>query len=553
LYVRNLPPVKPEAGERALFAEAAAEALPGSPGVGFLPLVSPLDVPPGTKFGGDIKFADATPDLTHVLMKESEAPLTSQAPRNALYEWSGGRIKLVSVEPDGTPVEGGLNVDFNTLRNAISADGSLVYWEGRGQFLRDTATEETVTIPAEAGVFQQASSDGSRAFYSAAFGQQGLYVFEVQKGAPLRGRLTRIAPEVLSYILGASDDGKYVYFVAGGTLAPGAPASGCCNLYVAHETGGSWTTTFIAALGGEDYVANFGNDSPYQPPHVSHNGRYVAFVSSSSLTGYDNRDAVSGVPDNEVFLYDAQANRLACVSCNPTGARPTGPASIQGWTMIHYFQTIRQPRYLSDSGRVFFETADPLVPQATNGVTDVYEYEPAGLGSCSSANVTFNAVSGGCAALISSGASGQESLFLDASESGNDVFFITTARLVSQDVDTSYDVYDAHVCSVSVPCAPVVVSPPACTTADSCRAAPLLQPTVFGSPASATFSGAGNVAPTVGRPTVKKAKKPRKHRAKRRRKGRGKRKGRGARGASRARGAAAPGSGQRRSGARTGR
>ena len=35
-------------------------------------------------------------------------------------------------------------------------------------------------------------------------------------------------------------------------------------------------------------------------------------------------DAVSGQPDEEVYLYDAVANRLVCVSCNPTGARPVG-------------------------------------------------------------------------------------------------------------------------------------------------------------------------------------------------------------------------------------
>ena len=47
-------------------------------------------------------------------------------------------------------------------------------------------------------------------------------------------------------------------------------------------------------------------------------------MSERSLTGYDNRDANSGVPDEEVFLYDADTGRLVCASCNPTGARPVG-------------------------------------------------------------------------------------------------------------------------------------------------------------------------------------------------------------------------------------
>ncbi len=38
---------------------------------------------------------------------------------------------------------------------------------------------------------------------------------------------------------------------------------------------------------------------------VSPNGEYVAFMSELPLTRYDNLDAASGVPDEEVYLYDA--------------------------------------------------------------------------------------------------------------------------------------------------------------------------------------------------------------------------------------------------------
>ena len=104
----------------------------------------------------------------------------------------------------------------------------------------------------------------------------------------------------------------------------------------------------------------------------------------------------------------------------------------------------------------------------------------------------------GCIGLISSGTSSEESAFLDASAAGpggqeaEDVFFITSSRLVSQDTDSAYDVYDAHICSTAVPCpTSAPVSPPPCT-AESCRAAPTPEPGVFAAPPSSTLTGNGN-------------------------------------------------------------
>ena len=74
------------------------------------------------------------------------------------------------------------------------------------------------------------------------------------------------------------------------------------------------------------------------------------------------------------------------------------------------------------------------------------------------------------------------------------MFFLTSSKFVAEDYDTTFDVYDAHVCSASAPCPTVTAAVPTCTTAESCRVAPTPQPSVFGDPSSATFSGEGNVA-----------------------------------------------------------
>jgi hypothetical protein len=112
------------------------------------------------------------------------------------------------------------------------------------------------------------------------------------------------------------------------------------------------------------------------------------------------------------------------------------------------------------------------------------------VGDCTEASSTFSAASGGCVSLISSGTSKEESAFLDASENGNDVFFLTASRLSPLDVDSALDVYDAHACSAESPCPPPPPPPPPACQGDACQN-PVAAPT-DATPGSLTFHGPGN-------------------------------------------------------------
>ena len=101
-------------------------------------------------------------------------------------------------------------------------------------------------------------------------------------------------------------------------------------------------------------------------------------------------------------------------------------------------------------------------------------------------------------ALISSGASPEESAFLDASESGGDVYFLSSAKLTSDDVNGGLVLFDAHECTAESQCVspaapasggPAKPKPPA-------KRAPTPQPEVFGAGPSDTFSGPGNLTPS---------------------------------------------------------
>ena len=512
------------------------------------------DVPEGTEFGVDQfhggqtcppqpqcgpKFLGGTPDFAHVVLRSLVA-LEEGAPAESLYEWSAGQLGLVSILPDGQPDASGsrpllglgqtARQESLDTRNAISTDGMRIVWEdhqGGNLYLRDVASGETVRLGG--GAFQDASSDGSRVLFSQ--GGQLEQCQLVEEPGNLHCDLTDLGA-LTGTVIGASPDASFVYFVSAGN-----------ELVVSHDG----VLSPITALSGDDFPdwaggQGGGTEGALEPlqrltARVSPDGRSVAFMSDGSLTGYDNHDALSARPDEEVFLYRAGAGEgeqgsLVCASCNPTGGRPHGvefsqletgggrlglagggtnvwprsqwlAANIPTWT-----NEFHQSRYLSDGGRLFFNSSDALVPQDTNNTEDVYQYEPpAGEGTppsdgCASGSPTFSAASGGCVGLISSGSSPQESAFLDASETGQDSFFLTTAKLSASDHDSAIDVYDAHACTTGSPCPPPPPTPQPACEGDACQTT--VQPPADVTPGSLTFQGPGNLtAPLSIKPPVK--------------------------------------------------
>ena len=526
------------------------------------------NVPSGTVFGREQvtggectgnscgpEFVGASPDASHIVLQYRWAPLVEGAPTGSLYEWAGGRLSVVSILPNETPAATGtLGTGYSSssvVKNAVSADGSRVVWSDGSLYLRDSAKAKTVQLdevqggsgagPAEP-IFQTASSDASRIFFTDpqrltkdAGGRPDLYECEiVEEAGELKCRLTDLTggsnepAGVMGTIPGVSEDGSYIDFVDSAVL-PGVQANergeaaiaGQPNLYMRH----AGATGLVAVLSGED--TSDWKSLRSLTARVSPNGHWFTFMSDRSLTGIDNRDAISGKHDEEVFLYHTGENgegKLVCASCNPTSGRVHGvlmgefsegfgPGSLSqfewgraiaailpGWTSPLY-----QSRYLSNSGRLFFDSFDALAPQDTNGTEDAYQFEPPGVGKCTEVSAAFVVASNGCVGLISSGTSKERSVFLDASQSGRDVFFLTTAQLSPLDIDSSIDIYDAHECGAGESCTPPVSVPvPACE-GDACQS-PVAAPE-DPTPGSLTYQGPGNPStPMVNRRSKPKSK-----------------------------------------------
>jgi hypothetical protein len=133
-----------------------------------------------------------------------------------------------------------LESEYEGVRRTVSENGERAIFETHegsslpfGIYLRDVARGETVLLPASN--YMTASKDASRVFFLKGSGRD-LEVFEVTSGAsePLAGKTVDLTVDPhageaadVTAVLGASDDGSYVYFATGGALTPNATHGEC--------------------------------------------------------------------------------------------------------------------------------------------------------------------------------------------------------------------------------------------------------------------------------------------------------------------------------------
>jgi hypothetical protein len=443
-------------------------------------------------------------------------------------------------------VLGQQNGDTGQTHDAVSADGSKIFftapdpygkgsgcWEGTAHtpqlYVRENGTT-TVPISAPPGVsspkpavYVGASSDGSRVFFLTKTKltpddkteDLELYEYDTDTGALVRvsrGESGEAAGEVVR-VVAIAPDGSAVYFIASGRLTPDAPVTAGDNLYRFDTK--TETTTYITTVSGSDYPEDkldrwwrsvynsgeeLGSDSTAEW-YTTPDGRYLIFASVADVTGYDssesNDNGIAECPTpqgagrayrcTEIYRYDAVSKTIVCVSCNPTGERPSSNALFARSAPGGSNPAGEPPRPVSDDGSyVFFDTTEALVPQDTNGTLDVYEWHD------------------GTVSLVSSGTDSDNSYFLDSSPDGANVFFGTHAQLVPADTDNQGDLYDARICTSAEPCAQAARGETAQCEGDACQApspAPIDQ-----SPASLSFSGSGNVVAAGATGTAPKAK-----------------------------------------------
>jgi hypothetical protein len=251
---------------------------------------------------------------------------------------------------------------------------------------------------------------------------------------------------------------------------------------------------YVYREGSLRFVATFGEaiKQAVSRIQVSPDGAHMALLTKSQLTSYDNGGK------SEMYSWEPASEKLICVSCLPDGEEPTSSveASLDGL-------------FMSNDGRTFFYTADPLVPRDTDKIHDVYEYTE------------------GQAQLISSGTGSQDRTkksnsrpggLSGVSANGVDAYFVTYENLVPQDLNGQFlKFYDARVGGGF----PYVQPAAQCEAADECHSEGSSSPTLAQIVSENSLGAGGNAEPPA---KAKANSKKKKHKKKHKKHGKGKKK-----------------------------
>jgi len=399
-----------------------------------------------------------------------------------------------------------------------SADGSRTLFTDTQQ-LTDSAVEDPlVSDSASRGCVNTKSESSGCNLYESICAGHCVHPGEerqlIDVSAAVRGGGARVQG-----MMAASPDCSHVYFVAKGVLSE-APNSlgqvahrGVENMYV-YERDTAYPQgrlAFIATLSPADHSEWEGTATGTGVANVTPDGRSVVFTSHRALTVDDTRPE----GPQQVFDYDARSGALIRISVGENGFNDNGNAGTGNASIVKLGSASLEtgslpqrsdPTMSHDGAYVFFESPVGLTPGALDDVRteegalaeNVYEYHEGHVYLISDGKDVGDEGFG--AEGVTTG--GAELLGSDAT--GANVFFATIDQLSPDDTDTERDLYDAHVCSASLPCLTPVSQPKPCE-GEACHEAPAAPPAapVAG---SVTFSGTGNATPVPARAVKGRAK-----------------------------------------------
>jgi hypothetical protein len=393
------------------------------------------------------------------------------------YDVSQGHdVRYIGATGDGTKV-------FFTSEEALTPDDldtsvDLYMWSEAGALAGNPIVLVSGATPG-GGAGEPGNSDGCVADFTekcdvTTYTQQ--FYCENEKGPAVSGNC--ISDNAI-----AGDSGD-IYFFSPEQLDGTRGIPNQENLYVYRNGRAQYVTSLI----GDQYCYGAYSFSKHcqriERMQVSPDDSYMAFITNTKVTQYDNSGHM------EMYRYTPSSRALVCASCRPDGEPPISEVTAS-----------QDGLFMTNDGRTFFSTEDPLVHGDTNESIDVYEYVDGrpqlitpGTGETRvPPTILFRAIS--------------PPGLVGVSADGRDVYFAIYDTLVPQDHNGLFaKFYDARSGGGFPASAPV----PPCEAADECHGESSSAPAAIADETSANLV-VGNVPAGKSR----KRKHHRRHAAKR--------------------------------------
>jgi hypothetical protein len=376
---------------------------------------------------------------------------------NGVYARIGSPGAQVTVNVAGTATAGcaasvSCNLTSPVKFQGASSDGSKVFFTTEQALLpsdKDTTSDlYECELPGDSGATPTAQGDVNSCPNLKAITATG----------------TSSGADVLS-VVAVSETGARVYFTATGVLT-GTPNSvgrsaepGKDNLYL-------WETPAAGEPDGHTaFIGVLPSSTPIEAQSTP-NGSDLVFTTTADLTIDDTSNVA------QAFRYDAEDGELLRVSTGQDGFNADGNTDTNSVTLAN--AKLNRLTISEDGSYIVFQSSDALTPQVQGAKQNVYEWH----------NGQVHLISDGTDTQDNSGLIG-----IDAS--GEDIYFVTADKLVGQDTDEDYDLYDARINGGF----PAPTPEPSCS-GESCQG-PLNSSLTASSPliSSTGLPAIGNLAP----------------------------------------------------------
>jgi hypothetical protein len=347
-----------------------------------------------------------------------------------IYDRFGGGLHLVSIRPNGVADTNSTRIGSgtaNSLDNAVSSDGTYVYWTSGGDdgsslgriFLRrhpeqgkvegecgEPAKACTVAVtqnlPTVSAFFWTAAADGSGAVFGENVeGGEKLVEFDLQRSEadPKTARQTIASP--VQGVLGASDDLSRLYFVVGPALGSGDLSAGSATVQNVKTASGFKVGQAIEGAGipvGTTIATVAPGTLTLSSPATA-SGAGVSLTAQELLTGAQKNSEGDAAQIDRPNLYldeggaISEGGALTFVATLEKGDVGGGtPEENRAYNDISKSFRTRSSRVSPDGAHIVFESRAPLTgfdntdPVSGKALVEVYTYEAGGAIRCVSCN-----------------------------------------------------------------------------------------------------------------------------------------------------------------------